>query len=54
MARLFNLDIGEELRRVGAEFRSSDYLANLTQPTLGKGLSRVWGLRNYKKLAQLL
>jgi hypothetical protein len=37
MARLFNLDIGEDLRRAGAEFRSSNYLANLTQPTLGRG-----------------
>jgi hypothetical protein len=36
MARLFNLDIGQELRRAGAEFRSTDYLANLTQPTLGR------------------
>ncbi len=42
MARLFNLDIGEELRRAGAEFRSSDYLANLTQPTLGRRVSRGW------------
>ncbi len=42
MARLFNLDIGEELRQAGAEFRSSDYLANLTQPTLGRGVGRGW------------
>ena len=37
MARMFSLDIGEELKRAGAEFRSSDYLANLTQPALGRG-----------------
>ena len=37
MARMFSLDIGEELKRAGAEFRSSDYLANLTQPALGMG-----------------
>jgi hypothetical protein len=43
MARLFNLDIGEELCRAGAEFRSSDYLANLTQPTLGRGVSTGLG-----------
>jgi hypothetical protein len=43
MARLFNLDIWEELRRAGAEFRSEDYLANLTQPTRGRVVSRGLG-----------